>query len=304
MRSRKLIILFCLLFLSVGFSARAYYSPGKPAGFVNDYAKVLSVQDKSSLEAKLSQFDKDSSNQITVVTINSLQGDTVENFAVKLFAEWQIGQAKKDNGVLLLIAVDDHQMRIEVGYGLEGALTDAISSQIIRNTLTPAFRANDYYGGINQATDQIIAVTKGEYQPTVTDTSSTGAKMSVPGDLWFYLIFFGFYLLSTLRRYLAKSRNWWEGGAIGIVLGLIVALIFFRTLVYLIVLPATLAVLGLLFDYLVSRVFSKPKPRGQGRGGFWFFGGPGGFGGSGSGGGGFGGFGGGGSGGGGASGGW
>jgi len=303
MRYGKLIIIFCLIFLSVGFSVLAYSSPGKPTGFVNDLANVLSVNDKAALEAKLVQFDKDSSNQISVVTIKSLGGDTIENYSVKLFEEWKIGQAKKDNGVLLLIAVDDHQMRIEVGYGLEGALTDAISSQIINNTLKPAFRANDYYGGINQATDQIIAVTKGEYQPTADDVSRSSSQGSIPGNLWFYLIFFAFYLLSFLRRYLAKSRAWWEGGLIGFGLGLVIALIFFRTLLFLIALPLIIAGAGFIFDYLVSRVLPQPKPRGKGRGGFWFFGGPGGFGGS-SGGGGFGGFGGGGSGGGGASGGW
>lgn len=301
MNYRKLIIVFCLFFLSVGFSARAYSSPGKPAGFVNDYTGVLSAEQKSALEAKLLQFDKETSNQIAVAIINSLEGDTIENYTVELFEEWQIGQAKKDNGVLLLIAVSDRQMRIEVGYGLEGALTDATSSQIIRNTLTPAFRANDYGGGIDQALDQIMAATRGEYQPTAEDKNPMNALGKISGDTWFYLIFVGFYLLSVLRRHLAKSRNWWEGGLIGAVVGLVIALIFFRTLVYLIVLPSSVALAGLGADYLFSRVLPQPKPLKKGRNNFWFFGGPGSSGGSG---GGFGGFGGGGSGGGGSSGSW
>ncbi len=299
MRLGKLIILLITFFLPVAV-AQAYYNPGTAAGFVNDYANLLSVDQKATLETKLVQFDKDSSNQIAVVTISSLKGDTIENFAVKLFADWKIGQAKKDNGVLLLIAKDDRQMRIEVGYGLEGALTDALSNQIITKTLRPAFQASDYYGGINLATDQIMAATRGEYQPAVSDKNPITSKISIDAYIWFIII--GFYMLSALRRHLAKSRAWWEGGIIGLIVGLVIAFIFLRTLLYLIIFPLLFAVFGFIFDYLVSRVLPKPKPPGKGRGGFWFFGGPGGFGGSG--GGGFGGFGGGGSGGGGASGGW
>ena len=100
---------------------------------------MISAEQKQTLETKLSQFEKDTSNELSVVTIEDLKGDTIENFAVKLFEDWGIGKKDKDNGVLLLIAKNDRQMKIEVGYGLEGALTDAQSFWIIQNVMRPAF---------------------------------------------------------------------------------------------------------------------------------------------------------------------
>jgi len=304
MRRYLLLIFSLLISLLVGFSSQAYFSPGKPAGFVNDYAGLLSSEQKNSLESKLSQFAKDSSNEISVVTLKSLEGDTIENFANKLFTDWGIGQAKNDNGLLLLISLNDRQMRLETGYGLEGAVPDATANQIITKTLRPAFQANDYYGGINQALDQIILATRGEYAAEPLKPAKFGFLKNISLDTIFFIILFIFYLLAALRRRLAKSKAWWEGGIIGLVIGLIIALIFFRTLFYFLILPGALAVGGLIFDYLVSRVLPPPKPGNKKGGGFWIF--PGGFGGGASGGfgGGFGGFGGGASGGGGSSGSW
>jgi len=303
MRRLKLLIILSISFLLVGSLARAYSLPGQPTGFVNDFAGVLTAEERRALETKLAQFDKDTSNQISIAIIKDLGGDTVDNYANKLFGDWKIGQDKKDNGVLILVAINDRQMRIEVGYGLEGALTDAISSQIITNTLRPAFRSNDYYGGLNTAADQIIAATKGEYQPAASDQVATTGKFKVNADMIFWIILGVIYLLTALRRFLARNKGWWEGGAIGVVIGLLAALIFF-SVIYFIILPVVFGILGLIFDYLVSRVLPPPKKGGRRGGGFWIF--PGGFGGGGSsgGGGGFGGFGGGSSGGGGASGGW
>ena len=300
---RRLLLIFsCAIFFSVAPAALAYSNPGQPKGFVNDFAGLLSADQKNNLENKLAQFNASSSNEIAIVTINSLDGDTIENYANKLFTDWQIGKAKKDNGVLLLISLADRKMRIETGYGLEGALPDATANQIITKTLRPAFQAGNYYEGIDQASDQIIAATKGEYQPA--DTQSNGFDF---GKINFGFVSFLFFVLinsiTALWRYLAKSASWWQGGAIGFGLGLFIALIFWNQTL-LLILPPMLGGLGLFFDFLVSRVLPKPKA-GSGRNSFWFIGGPGGFGrGGGSSGGGFGGFGGGSSGGGGASGGW
>lgn len=290
------------MFLLAGFSARAYYNPGQPGSFVNDYAGVLQAGEVSALENKLSAFNATTTNEIAIVTIKSLEGDTIENFAEKLFQDWGIGQEKKDNGVLLLVAIDDRQMRIETGYGLEGALPDAVAFQIINKTMKPAFQQGDYYGGIDRAVDNIIAATEGEY-------TVTGGADEVPGWLrnmnfntaFFFIIVF-FYLLSALWRYLAKSKSWWQGGVLGGVIGLVIALIFFSSL--LIILPIAAAIFGLLLDFLVSRVLPQPAPIKKGRNNLWFFGGGGRGGFGGSSGGGFGGFGGGMSGGGGSSGSW
>jgi uncharacterized protein len=189
-------------------------------------------------------------------------------------------------------------MRIEVGYGLEGALPDATSFRIISDDLTPAFKAGKYYEGINAATDKIILATKGEYQPDPNDEKTKAFKSLLNNsDFVYLLIFLGFSLISALRIRLAKSRSWWEGGIIGGLAGLVIALIFFKTLISFIIWFFILGGAGLLFDYLVSRILPPPSAGGGG-GGIWFLGGGGGSGG------GFGGFGGGGSGGGGAGGDW
>ncbi len=294
-RLKFLIPVFLLL---VGFSAQAYYELGQPTGFVNDFADIFSQEQKINLETKISQFEKESSNEISVVTINSLEGDVIENFGVKLFEDWGIGKKDKDNGVLLLIAIEDRKMRIEVGYGLEGSLTDIQSKRIITDILTPTFKNADYYNGTSLAIDRMIAVTKGEY--TAEAGAGMASKINARNiESYFWLIIFGFYLLVALKRYLAKSRSWWEGGVIGAILGAIISLIFFSSFIIFSIIFFAAAGLG--FDFMVSRfkVFqNKPGKKNN----FWFFGGP--RGGSGGPGGGFGGFGGGFSGGGGSSGSW
>jgi len=299
---RSLAIFSFVIFLTAGFLARAYYNPGKPAAFVSDFAGVLTAEQAGALENKLSAFNATTTNEIAVAIIKSLEGDTIENFANELFSDWQIGTAKNDNGVLLLIAINDRQMRIETGYGLEGALPDATAYQIITQTLKPAFQQGDYYGGIDKATDDIMAATRGEYS-AASAGSSDFSFSHLSFDAVFWLILIIFYLLSALWRFLAKSKSWWQGGIIGGVIGIVIALIFFRTLLILIIFPLSLGAFGLLFDFLISRVLPPPAPIKKGRNNLWFFGGGrGGFGGSS--GGGFGGFGGGMSGGGGSSGSW
>ncbi|OGF26649.1 hypothetical protein A2477_01790 [Candidatus Falkowbacteria bacterium RIFOXYC2_FULL_47_12] len=286
-------IIVTILFL-LALPASAYYNPGIPTGFVNDFAGVIIVDDgtQQALEEKLVNFEKETSNEISVVTIQSLQGDYIENFAVKLFQEWGIGKAKQDNGVLVLVAVEDRKMRIEVGYGLEGALTDAQSNWIINNEMKPAFQAGKYGEGISLAVDKIIGATRGEYVPSESNGGGSGWDWNF--ILW--VVIFGFMWLGSI---LGRSKTWWAGGAIGGAVGVILGLIwgFLWVGVGSIV---GLAIFGLFFDFIVSKQYNAAKA--SGRNLPWFLGG-GGFGG-GSSGGGFGGFGGGMSGGGGSSGSW
>lgn len=285
----KKIIITILLFLIVN-PVFAYYNPGTPSGFVNDYAGMLSDADKQKLEVKLVQFEKDSSNEISVVIIQSLEGDTIEDFAVKLFEDWQIGKAKNDNGVLILIARDNRKMRIEVGYGLEGALTDAQSWWIIDDIMKPAFQEEKYYKGIDEAVDKIISATKGEYLP-----SASAEPTADKGFSWEFILWFGLFIIMWLASILGRSKSWWVGGVlggiVGVVIGLIKGFIIFGLASIVVLIP-----FGLLFDYIVSKNYKKHKTRGTIP---WWIGG-----GRGGGRGGFGGFGGGSSGGGGASGSW
>lgn len=160
-------IRYLLLVLLIPVGVLAYYNPGSPTGFVSDFADILTPDQEQSINTKLEEFEKATSNEIAVVTIESLEGDTIEGFAVDLFQDWGIGKAEKDNGVLLLVSEQDRKMRIEVGYGLEGDLTDAESYWIINDVLTPNFKQGDYFTGIDQGVDRMIEATQTELvQPT------------------------------------------------------------------------------------------------------------------------------------------
>jgi len=227
--------------------ALAYYNPGKPAGLVNDYAGMMSESEKQSLETKLVNFESQTSNEIAVVTIPSLDGDTIENFAVRLFEEWKIGKAKNDNGILLLIAKEDRQMRIEVGYGLEGALTDAQSFWIIDGIMKPAFRQEKYYEGIDQAVDKIMAATQGEYIPESQASKPSG------GFDWETIFWLGLFVVIWLASILGRSKSWWAGGVIGAIIGVIFGVGVFG-LIGVLIGPA----LGVfLFDLLSRREIKK-----------------------------------------------
>ena len=285
-------IIFCFFF---AFSANAYFNPGQPTGFVNDYTNTLNSEEKQQLENKLEQFEKETSNEISIVIIESLEGDVLENFTVELFKEWGIGKKGKDNGVLVLIAKDDKKMRIEVGYGLEGALTDAQANWIINNMMKPAFRANDFNKGINEAVEKIIAATNGEYVPS----EKKRAMANLSFDAWQMIFFVAFALILWLAAILGRSKSWWLGGVlggiVGVIIGIIKGFLFFGLITIGILIP-----LGLLFDFIVSKQYKATKARGSVP---WWIGG-GGWGSGGSSSGGFGGFGGGMSGGGGSSGSW
>ncbi len=200
----KKIALICAVFFSLTLGAFAYTSPGAPTGYVNDYTGTLSTNVKQSLEAELQLFAASTTNEIAVVIISSLEGDSVENYAVKLFEEWKIGNAKNDNGVLLLIAKNDRKLRIEVGYGLEGALPDILAKDIIDTKITPAFKQEDYDKGVTEGVRAIEQVTKGEYikginavnqvnQNVVTETKKSSSILNwIPIELIltiFFLIF-------------------------------------------------------------------------------------------------------------------
>lgn len=285
----RLAACFIVLGLFWALPADAYFSLGPPQGYVTDLAELIPDDEEQQLEDYLSSFTASSSNEIAVVTIPSLEGDAIENFAVKLFEEWGIGKEKQDNGILLLVARDDREMRIEVGYGLEGVLTDAESAWIIRDTLTPAFRGEAYSQGIREAVESMAAITKGEYIPNIESGSS---------DTYFTYLVFGFIVFQWLMAIFASSKSWWLGGIVGalggVIAGFIWGFVYTGILLLMILIPV-----GLLLDFLASRSFGASRKSSRN---FWRS--SSGWSSRGGGGGGFGGFSGGSSGGGGASGRW
>jgi len=263
-----------------------------PTGFVTDTAQLLTTEERTALETTLTNFTQQTGNEIAVVTVPSLEGEPIEDYAVKLFKQWGIGQKEKDNGLLILIAKEDRAVRIEVGYGLEGALNDAKAGRIIRDIIAPAFQEGKYAAGLQGAVEVIIGELKGE--PTQVDTApSTSNKVN--GQFIYVLIIFVIYLSS----FLARSKRWWPGGVIGGIGGAILGGMLGSILIG----AAVLGLFGLGFDFILSKNYQnrakKGLPTTWWRSGGGFFGG-----GFGGGGGGFGGFGGGMSGGGGASGRW
>lgn len=295
---KKIVVIFAVL-LSTALFSYAFTVPDKPTGYVNDYANILSVDVKQSLENELKSFTASTSNEIAVVTIPDLGGDTVENYASKLFASWKIGNAKNDNGILLLISRDDHKLRIEVGYGLEGALPDILAKDIIDNKITPSFKQGNYDNGVIEGVKAIEYATKGEYKVSNNTQGGLDANDTRLLNFGFYSLMFGFMLLQILASIFARSKSWWAGGVVGFIGGLGIAWYLMFSLFGLVIIVAILSTIGFLLDFVVSKGYQNAKDRGVTPP--WWAGGPGR---SSSGGSSFGGFSGGSSGGGGASGSW
>jgi uncharacterized protein len=162
MKFKHLISTVVFLFLSVVLLAQTF--PEKPNQLVNDYTQTLSPEQINQLEQKLVAFNDSTSTQIAVVLIKSLEGYDVADYGVRLAEAWGIGGAKNNNGVLLLISLGDRKVTIQTGYGVEGALPDAITKRIIEREITPNFKTGDYFSGLDQGTNAIISYTKGEYK--------------------------------------------------------------------------------------------------------------------------------------------
>jgi uncharacterized protein len=300
---------FTFLLLAVAISPRAslaaFVVPEKPAGFVSDFAGMMSSEEVSALETKLADFNATTTIEIAVVTVKSLNGDTIENAAQKIFDIWKIGKAKVDNGALVLVSLEDRKARIQTGYGLEGALTDIQSSQIINEDIVPAFKEGKYYEGLNSAADDIILAVNGEARFPENGMRSGDTwimKVLFSNGGWVF-IFLPILILRILAIFLGRTKSWWLGGVLGGLLGLLLW-IWIGGAVWRILSIIFLGGFGAFFDFLVSKSYKTWKD-GGGKGP-WLGGGGGfgGFGGGGHGGGGFGGCGGGRSGGGGAGGGW
>jgi uncharacterized protein len=159
---KKLILFFVLL--ASGFAAFSQDFPPKPNALITDYTNTLSPGDQQLLENKLVAFDDTSSTQIAIVLIKSVGDYDIDQYAAALGRKWGIGQKGKNNGLLILAAMDQHKVTIQTGYGLEGAVPDVITHVIIQNDITPRFKQGDYYGGLDAAVDDIIKYTKGEFK--------------------------------------------------------------------------------------------------------------------------------------------
>lgn len=168
-------------------------------GRVNDYADMISPEAESLLEERLKAFENSDSTQIVILTVNSLQGDALEDFTIRAAEDWKIGQAKKDNGVILFASKNDRRMRIEVGRGLEGVLTDLLSGRILDNVMRPKFRSGDFDGGFLDGTGAIIDACRGEFKNDTPPESSSRSESS--GNLPIILLVLLYIVVTAVSKF-------------------------------------------------------------------------------------------------------
>ncbi|MBP9762072.1 TPM domain-containing protein [Patescibacteria group bacterium] len=204
--------------------AKAYTSPGSPNGYVNDFANILSPEEETELSRKVHEQKLLTSNQIAIVTVSSTAPESIETYAVELFEEWGIGREAYDNGALLLLAVNDRKLRIEVGYGLEGLLTDAQSARIIARAV-PLLKEQKYPTAIEQMTDDMLLALKGspllptEDSSEAAITEKTAYQKQAAREEWIFMIAFLLFIFSLilipmiLAVLSAKKRGTWQSGS-------------------------------------------------------------------------------------------
>jgi uncharacterized protein len=196
-----LIAAFLAALLASAALAAADFPP--LTGRVVDQAKILSPVTIADLERKLADLEQKSGIQLVVATVPSLGGEEIEPYANELFRAWKLGEAKKNNGALLLIAPNQRRMRIEVGYGLEGTLTDAVSSIIISNAIAPRFKAGDFNGGVTRGVDDIItALTtdSAEWRPKPTEMRPERDASLLDALAPFLIFLFIMFVISRIGR--------------------------------------------------------------------------------------------------------
>ncbi len=195
----------------------AYSEPVFPTlnGRVIDEAGLLSASAKAALTGLLAKHEQETSNQVVIATVSSLQGYPIEDFGYQLGRHWGIGQKDKNNGVVLLVAPDERKVRIEVGYGLEGALTDALSKNIIETVILPQFRKDDFPKGIEEGAKAIIQVLDGTYSPQTLKSKSDSKNLD--GYIIFFIIavFFGEFLGIFLSNRVVSGLV--VGGGFGVI---------------------------------------------------------------------------------------
>jgi uncharacterized protein len=257
MMKKAIPILFCCLFF-LALPVRALEVP-MLQGYVNDYAHMLSPETAARLTDELRSFEQSDSTQLVILTIPTLQGEPIEDFGIKVGEAWKIGQKNKDNGLILIVSKEDRKIRIEVGRGLEGRMTDLLAGRIVDMVITPRFKRGDFNGGFTSGVAAMMDATRGEFkvEPRKKETKGTGG----PSLLTMILIgLVGLIFIGSFSRIL--------GGILGAV-GFPAILFFSLPGMGLLGLILS-ALAGLAIGLLIPFLFSSG---GYGGGGFWSGGG-------------------------------
>lgn len=210
-----LTIIFCFSLFTASLAQPKI--PEHGGIWVHDYANILSASAKAQLETLLQAHRDSTSTQLAVLIVPSLEGGDIDGYGVEVFKKWALGQAGKDNGVLFLVAMQERQMRIEVGYGLEGVLTDAISSRINRNEVAPYFREGNYEGGIQAGVIAIIKTIAGTYVNEDPVPSRKRSKRSPLGSIIFIIIML--IVMSRRNKGGGGGGGYWTAAMLGGMLG-------------------------------------------------------------------------------------
>jgi uncharacterized protein len=205
----KRLCLIVGLLWSFGVTA-AEVIPTAPARYFNDYANVVSAATSERLNKTLEDFEKTSSSQIVVAVFPKMQSDSsIEDYTFRVKETWKVGQKGKNNGAVLFVFIQDRKMFLQVGYGLEGALPDALCKQIIEYEIKPRFKTGDYDGGLTAGVAAILAATKGEYR----GTGRTVAEGHGNGSGIIFLVLFGFVFLMIIFTAIRRAgRTIYHGG--------------------------------------------------------------------------------------------
>jgi len=190
--------------------------PPKPPGYFNDYAGVVSKAAALRFNEQLAQFERETSDQVVVAIFPTFSSNSsIQDFAQRTFQAWKVWQAGKNNGVVLFVFVREHQMWIQTGYGLEGALPDATCFDIINNVIRPKFRAGDYTGGLEAGINAVIAATRGEYKGSGKTVAERRGNAGAPSLLFFIIFVVALMLISrVMRRLGGYSYSSGRGGPI------------------------------------------------------------------------------------------
>jgi len=191
------ILLLAALFLIPALSG-AQNLPSQPTGHVNDFADMLTQSEQNQLEQKLRNYRDTTTTVVAIATLETLNGISIEETATTLFNEWNMWQGQKDNGVLIVIAREERKMRIEVGYGLEGAIPDIMAGRIIREILTPSFKDGNYYEGLDRATSAIIQLASGEFTGQLTQNRAS--EKDDTASFIIFMLFIAFVIYASSRR--------------------------------------------------------------------------------------------------------
>jgi len=201
--------LFCILIalLAVFRASAAELLPPRPPRYFNDYAHVVSAAAAADLNRQLEQFERDTSSQILVAVYPKMDSDSsIEDYTVRVAQSWGVGQQGSNNGAVLFVFVQDHKMYLQVGYGLEGALPDALAKRIIDNEITPHFRTGDFDGGLRAGISAILAATKGEYKGTGQTVADRFGRRhrDIP---WPLVIFGAMLIIGIVSRLLISGTD-------------------------------------------------------------------------------------------------